>query len=101
MSKQDKILIIKHGALGDMVQALDGFASVRAGHPDGHLALLTTKPFAGLARAMPFFDEVIVDRRAKAGIFRHGLKYARCFIKAGDGFMTFNHPAAPDVISII
>ena len=66
MSKQDKILIIKHGALGDMVQALDGFASVRAGHRDAHLALLTTKPFAGLARAMPFFDEVIVDRRAKA-----------------------------------
>ena len=66
MPKQDKILIIKHGALGDMVQALDGFASIRAGHPDAHLALLTTKPFAGLARAMPFFDEVIVDRRAKA-----------------------------------
>ena len=66
MQKQEKILIIKHGALGDMVQALDGFASIRAGHPDAHVALLTTKPFAGLAQSMPFFDEVIVDRRAKA-----------------------------------
>ena len=65
MTTLNKILIIKHGALGDMVQALDGFASIRAGHPDAHLALLTTPPFAGLAQAMPFFDEVIIDRRAK------------------------------------
>ena len=62
---QQQILVIKHGALGDMVQALDGFASLRAGHPNDHLVLLTTAPFASLARAMPFFDEVLVDRRAK------------------------------------
>jgi len=60
-----KIMVIKHGALGDMVQALDGFASLRAGHPNAHLSLLTTAPFAGFARAMPFFDDVLIDPRAK------------------------------------
>ena len=59
-----RILVIKHGALGDIIQGLDGYASLRAGHPDAHLAVLTTAPFAGLFAAMPFFDEVLVDHRA-------------------------------------
>ena len=59
-----RILVIKHGALGDMVQGLDAFAGLRAGHLDAHIALLTTPPFAGLSRLMPWFDEVILDPRA-------------------------------------
>ena len=27
-----RILVIKHGALGDIIQGLDGYASLRAGH---------------------------------------------------------------------
>lgn len=57
-------MVIKHGALGDLVQAFDGFATLRAGHSDAHLTLLTTAPFEGLARAMPFFDDVLIDPRA-------------------------------------
>jgi ADP-heptose:LPS heptosyltransferase len=64
MPKIQKMMVIKHGALGDMVQALDGFASLRAGHPDAHLSLLTTAPFVSFARAMPFFDDVLLDPRA-------------------------------------
>lgn len=79
MAAQEKILIIKHGALGDMIQALDGFASVRAGHPNAHLALLTTAPFAGLAKAMPFFDEVIIDPRAKVWQISSWLKIRKLF----------------------
>ena len=33
-----RILVIKHGALGDIVQALDAFASLRAGNPLAHIA---------------------------------------------------------------
>ena len=58
--------MIKHGALGDMVQGLDAFASLRSNLPSAHIALLTSPPFAGLASQMPWFDEVIVDRRAHA-----------------------------------
>ncbi len=86
-----KIMVIKHGALGDMVQALDGFASLRAGHPNAHLSLLTTAPFAGFARAMPFFDDVLIDPRAKPWISRRLRKCAVSFSRAGHVFMIFNH----------
>ena len=62
--QQERILVIKHGALGDLIQALDGFASIRKGHPDAYLVLLTTPPFARFARFMPWFDAVLEDRRA-------------------------------------
>ena len=59
-----RILVIKHGALGDMIQALDAFAGLRAGNPGAHIALLTSPPFVGLASGMPWFDEVVADPRA-------------------------------------
>lgn len=59
-----RILVIKHGALGDMVQGFDAFAGLRAGHRSAHIALLTTPPFAGLASSMPWFDEIVLDQRA-------------------------------------
>ena len=59
-----RILVIKHGALGDIVQALDAFASLRAGNPLAHIALMTSPVFLSLAKMMPWFDEVIVDPRA-------------------------------------
>ena len=48
-----RVLVIKHGALGDMVQGFDAFVELRAGLPDTHLALLTTPPFLNLAGRMP------------------------------------------------
>lgn len=58
------ILVIKHGALGDIIQAMDAFASLRAAHKDDYLAVLTTKPFAQWLEASPYFDAVLVDDRA-------------------------------------
>jgi ADP-heptose:LPS heptosyltransferase len=78
MARQ-KIMVIKHGALGDMVQALDGFASLRAGHPDAQLTLLTTPPFASLARAMPFFDDVKTDCRPPFWSIAEMLRLRRLF----------------------
>ena len=63
MTSGRTILVIKHGALGDIVQGFDGFASLRAGHAGDHLAVLTGPGFAGLFGMMPWFDEVLVDRR--------------------------------------
>ena len=57
------ILVIKLGALGDVVLAFGPFASIRAAHPGAEITLLTTAPFAELARASPWFDEVRIDRR--------------------------------------
>ncbi|MBI3444176.1 MAG: glycosyltransferase family 9 protein [Magnetospirillum sp.] len=55
------ILVIKLGALGDFVQAMGPFAAIRAHHPRAHITLLTTRPFAELGRASPYFDEVWID----------------------------------------
>ena len=61
-----RILVIKHGALGDLVQGFDAFAGLRAGRPEAHLALLTSPPFASLMERAPWFDEVVADPRASA-----------------------------------
>ena len=63
-SSQQRLLVIKHGALGDIVQGFGAFASLRHGHPTAHISLLTTPAFAELAGMMPWFDQVLVDRRA-------------------------------------
>ena len=65
-----RLLVIKHGALGDIIQGMDAYASLRAGYPQAHIAVLTTPPFAGLFAAMPWFDEVVIDHRAAVGNLR-------------------------------
>ena len=60
---RQRILVIKLAALGDFVQAFGPFAAIRAHHPDAAIALLTTPPFAGLARRSPWFDAVWSDGR--------------------------------------
>ena len=59
------ILVIKLGALGDLMQSLDAFHAIRAHHSGDRLILLTTRPFAGFAEAMPWFDAVWIDSRPK------------------------------------
>ncbi len=61
-----KLLVIKHGALGDIIQAIDSFESLRRSWPKAHLTLLTTKPFAGLLAPARWFDEIVTDKRAGA-----------------------------------
>ena len=53
-----RVLVIKLGALGDFVQGFGPFAAIRAHHPTAHITLLTTRPFAALAEASPWFDAV-------------------------------------------
>lgn len=53
-----RILVIKLGALGDVVQAFGPFAAIRAHHPTAHITLLTTPPFRTLAERSPWFDAV-------------------------------------------
>ncbi len=57
------MLVIKLGALGDFVQGFGPFAAIRAHHRGDEITLLTTPPFAGLARQSPWFDRVVVDTR--------------------------------------
>jgi ADP-heptose:LPS heptosyltransferase len=62
-----RVLVIKHGAFGDFILATGPFKAIRAHHPGAHIVLLTTAPYAGLARASGWFDEVWVDDRPGPG----------------------------------
>lgn len=60
-----RILVIKLGALGDFVQAMGPAAAIRRHHPGDEITLLTTAPYAELARAAPYFDRVLIDERPR------------------------------------
>jgi ADP-heptose:LPS heptosyltransferase len=59
------ILVIKLGALGDIIQSFGAFGAIRAHHLDAYITVLTTKPFADLFRTCPYTNEIVIDRRPK------------------------------------
>ena len=65
MNGPARILVIKFSALGDFVQAFGAFETIRKAHPDAEITLLTTPPYAELARDSGLFDRVEADGRPK------------------------------------
>ena len=63
MPGDERILVIKHGALGDWVLATGCFAAIRRHHPSARITLLTTSAFADWGMCCPWFDEVWTDDR--------------------------------------
>ncbi len=59
----ERILVIKLGAMGDIVLATGPFAAIRCHHRNAHITLLTTAPFKDFAVAGGWFDEVWVGGR--------------------------------------
>ncbi len=55
------ILVIKHGALGDIVLAFPAFAAIRKHHPGARITLLTTQPYVAVLAASRWFDSIDVD----------------------------------------
>ena len=74
------VLVIKLAALGDFVQAVGPMRRIRAAHPDARLDLLTTAPYASLARATGLFDRIDPDGRPQ-GLHAHLALAAR--LRAG------------------
>lgn len=59
----ERILVIKLGALGDVVQALGPMAAIRRHHAAAHITVLTTRPFAELIDAAGIADDIWIDAR--------------------------------------
>ena len=57
------ILIVKHGSLGDIVQACGAIQDISEKHNGDQIHLLTTKPYFDLFKKNPFIYEVILDKR--------------------------------------
>lgn len=60
----ERILVIRLGALGDIVLCFAAFQAIRKAHSEAEIALLTMPAFASFAQSMPWFDKVLVDPRA-------------------------------------
>jgi ADP-heptose:LPS heptosyltransferase len=60
----DKLLVIKHGAFGDMVQADGALRDIRAGCPETEIVLLTTPSYRKMMDRCPHIDRILVDPRA-------------------------------------
>ena len=64
MKKIENILIIKHGALGDLIQADGIIKSIRFKHKNSKLVLLTSKKFKNLMSMCPYIDDQLIDDRS-------------------------------------
>ena len=62
-----RILVIRHGALGDFVLSIGPFRAIRSHHLADHITLLTTAPFRELAETSGLFNDVWIDSRP--GVF--------------------------------
>jgi ADP-heptose:LPS heptosyltransferase len=58
------ILVIKHGALGDLMQSIGILMDIRLRYPSGVITLLTSPAYLQLAQRCPYINAVIVDNRA-------------------------------------
>ena len=58
-----KILVIKHGALGDFVLETGAMFDIRRRHPEAELHLLTAAAFVKMAQRMDIFADILVDNR--------------------------------------
>jgi ADP-heptose:LPS heptosyltransferase len=82
MKKPERILVIRLGALGDLVLCFQAFHDIRRAHPKIPMALLTMPAFESFARLMPWFDAVILDERPAGwnwGQWMKLLKQVRAF----------------------
>ncbi|MEJ0062985.1 MAG: hypothetical protein WDO70_07250 [Alphaproteobacteria bacterium] len=75
--EHERILVIRLGALGDLVLCAPAFQAIRAAHPRAKIALLTQPAWMGFAGLMPWFDTVISDKRPP------GIRYRRMARSAG------------------
>ncbi len=63
-TKVRNILVIKHGALGDLMQSVGVLMDIRKHYVGSVITLLTTAPYVQLMQRFPYVDHVISDNRA-------------------------------------
>ena len=79
------ILVIKLGALGDMVQALGPMAAIRRYHADAWITALTTEPYVTFLEESGFFDSIWVDTRPSPLNVRAWMGFRRRLREGGIG----------------
>ena len=74
---KNNILVIKHGAFGDVILAGAAMEAIRSYHKNDYIICLTTKAFKSILKESPWFDMVISDSKPKWHDFKgwQGLKF--------------------------
>ena len=57
------ILIIKHGSLGDLIQANGAIKDIKEHYKNRKVYLLTSMPYSIFMSECPYIDGVIIDKR--------------------------------------
>tara|TARA_B100000579_G_C22664646_1_gene772598 strand:+ start:31 stop:966 length:936 start_codon:yes stop_codon:yes gene_type:complete len=57
------ILIIKHGSLGDLIQANGAIKDIKKNFPSDKVLLLTTPAYSNFMSRCPYIDGVLIDKR--------------------------------------
>ena len=57
------ILIIKHGSLGDLIQANGAIQDIKSSFKNSKIYLLTSKQYVNLMTTCPYLDGVLIDKR--------------------------------------
>src|SRR3546814_178906 len=65
----ESILVIRHGGLRGIVQALGPLKAIRSYHPRARITLLTTAPYADFLRASGASDWMVVEADESDGSF--------------------------------
>ncbi|BCO31972.1 heptosyltransferase [Thiohalobacter sp. COW1] len=71
------ILVIRHGAFGDLIQCSGALADLRASHRDARITLLTEPAYRALMQRCPHLDAVIPDARLPLRRLREQLALRR------------------------
>lgn len=61
--RQQKILVVKLSALGDIVQAEGAMHDIRLHHPAAEITVMTTPPYRRLMERCPWVDRIFIDPR--------------------------------------
>ena len=78
-----RILVIRLGALGDVVLSCGPFQAIRRHHKGSHITLLTTQPYVDFLKNSDWFDEIIIDHRPSFWQVRKWIRLSK-FLRAGN-----------------
>ncbi len=80
-----KILIIKHGGLGDLLQITGVLSSIKEKYSRDKITFLTDIQFKNISDQMPYFDEIIFDNRSSLNKYSNFIRIIfRLFIAKYD-----------------
>ena len=80
---QKRILIVKLGALGDVIMAEGVMRCIRRHYPNAHITLITEPLYARFMKQAPHFDEVLPYKRLPRWHFA-SQRAVKAHLKAGN-----------------